>query len=67
MGEIVKDCVCDVMVMEPERLSFEDHYTHKCTNCGGGVTHEKNDSYNRYWGFSGYDEVPDQEERDSDD
>ncbi|UOF78663.1 churchill protein [Caudoviricetes sp.] len=49
-------CQCDVMVMCPERVSFDAYFTHVCKTCGGGITFAMNDDYNRYGGFSGYDE-----------
>lgn len=63
------DCVCDVNTMSPVRISFEsnDKYSHICATCKKGITHDKNDRYNQYFGFSGYDEYPDESESREDD
>jgi hypothetical protein len=55
-----KSCECDVLVMSPERISFDADYTHICENCKGGITYQMNDNYNQYFGFSGYDEYNDE-------
>lgn len=55
------DCTCDLYTIFPNRISFKHHYTHKCEKCGGGITREKNDNFNRFYKFSGYDDdEPDQ-------
>ena len=53
---VVVDCRCDVDEAKPERIAFDTKFTYQCMNCGGGVTDEGNNNFNRYWGFSGYDE-----------
>lgn len=56
-----KQCKCDLHVTCPERITFDfdEPFTHVCKTCEGGITYQQNDNYNRYWGFSGYDEVHD--------
>lgn len=51
-------CECEIEDMSPERISFEKEFTHRCLNCQGGVTYQMNDSYNHFYGYSGYDEHP---------
>lgn len=58
---IIRQCQCGVAQMLPERMSFDNHFTHQCLACLDGITAQQNDDYNKYWGYSGYDEVDDQE------
>lgn len=53
-----KSCTCSFQEMEPERICFDNIYTHKCLHCGGRVTEAQNKAYNRFYGFSGFDEKP---------
>lgn len=52
-------CECDVLVMHPEHAANLAWPLRMCIACRGVVTYERNDDFNRYWGFSGYDEYPD--------
>ncbi len=47
-------CRHDVDVMAPKRGLNVDCYV--CEECGGLITDRMNNDYNRYWGYSGYDE-----------
>lgn len=52
-------CICDIYDMWPDRIAFPHEnktYTHVCGKCGGGITYGKNDDYNRFHEFSGYDD-----------
>jgi predicted SprT family Zn-dependent metalloprotease len=50
-------CDCDVMVMQPKRLDEPtERYEHVCERCNGGISDEHYQAFDRYYGFSGYDE-----------
>lgn len=53
-------CFCDMDNINPVLAvnldSLDDHID---TVCGGIVTYNKLSRYNRFWGYSGYDEAND--------
>lgn len=54
-------CTCAVPDMEPTMMAkpigtANMRYAWYCLNCHNILTAMKNDAYNRYWKFSGYDE-----------
>ena len=53
---IVTACRCEVELMNPVRIISSPMYTHQCNTCQGGITYERNDNYNKYFGYSGYDD-----------
>ncbi len=69
MGEHVhittnhKWCECSLNDMQPQyavNLIFRaTHQLRTCLNCNGVVSEQQNQDYNQYHGFSGYDEVDD--------
>lgn len=50
-------CECDFNEMSPVRavnISWEHHL---CLNCNKKITYERNNSYNQFFGFSGWDDT----------
>ena len=54
-------CNDDVWTVRPTRALNLPDKTHFCTACGKIVSFGDLDEYNRYWGYSGSDEVTDED------
>lgn len=54
---VIKSCKCDVSAMAPAALEEPvEPFTHICSICTGGITFAAMNMYNKYYGYSGYDE-----------
>lgn len=53
--QTINECACDIICAEPIRS--DDGIT--CRRCNKTVSEEKLHDYDRYFGYSGYDEHPD--------
>lgn len=62
-----KDCECPIETMDPKRVSFTSrHRSHICKKCNGGISSQRNIAFNKYYGYSGYDEQGEGEDEQTD-